>query len=173
MYFVFRNQFFIIPDDFMREDGSKSEFRRMKNEATKFLFVDDDIVCAIKFKRFLSESEFGNLVVTASDGVEALEILRGDAGREKLEHPYMVILDINMPRMDGFEFLETLRKDPDLKDTVVFIMTTSGDPTDMDTALIRGADGYFPKNQTDIGFLQAIATSKSLKEPEITQYTRN
>jgi CheY-like chemotaxis protein len=69
--------------------------------------------------------EIANPVSFAHDGIEALEMLRGTNGRPRLPRPYLILLDLNMPRMDGIEFLKELRKDEELKKSIVFIMTTS------------------------------------------------
>ncbi len=67
----------------------------------------------------------------ARDGVEALEILRGENGRTKLCPPYVILLDLNMPRMNGLEFLAEIRRDPALRRAVVFVLSTSDDDEDM------------------------------------------
>jgi CheY-like chemotaxis protein len=134
----------------------------MPHQMTTFLLVEDDIVCVHGFKRFLASENIDNLVVDAADGIEALEILRGEGGREALAGPCLVILDLNMPRMDGFEFLKLLRADPLLKDTVVYIMTTSNNQADVEVAMDLGADGFFPKDQAEVGYQQFITQSKVL-----------
>lgn len=136
----------------------------MRDEVTKFLFVDDDIVSLERFKRFLNKAGIENLVVSAVDGIEALDILRGHGDHEKLHHPFLVILDLSMPRMNGIEFLDVVRNDPDLKGIVVYIMTTSDSQSDIDAALQGGADGFFMKDQADVGFMQAIVKSKALSD---------
>ena len=82
----------------------------MKYKAATFLIVDDDKVSVFALQRMMKRLKLVNPVVTASDGLEALRILRGDGERSPLETPYIVILDLNMPRMDGFEFLEAAQK---------------------------------------------------------------
>ncbi|MFT6022988.1 MAG: CheY-like chemotaxis protein [Ascidiaceihabitans sp.] len=142
----------------------------MRNETTSFLFVDDDAVSIAKFKRFMTEAGINNPLFTASDGVQALEILRGQGGHEKLQQPYLVILDLSMPRMDGFEFLDVVRADPDLKDIIIYMMTTSENQADIESALERGADGYFPKDQAKVGFQQVTLAGKALSDPDGVQH---
>ena len=78
-------------------------------------------------KRAFRHSQLCNTVVVACDGVEALEKMRSMRAVRK---PYLVLLDINMPRMNGIEFLGEIRKDEDLRDAVVFVFTTSNAPED-------------------------------------------
>jgi CheY-like chemotaxis protein len=118
----------------------------------------------------MTEAGINNPLFTASDGVQALEILRGQGGHEKLQQPYLVILDLSMPRMDGFEFLDVVRADPDLKDIIIYMMTTSENQADIESALERGADGYFPKDQAKVGFQQVTLAGKALSDPDGVQH---
>jgi CheY-like chemotaxis protein len=89
------------------------------------LLVEDDEVDIQGLKRAFTKSRIGNPITVARDGIEALEILRGQNGREKLAKPHLILLDLNMPRMNGIEFPEAIRNDNELKTTVVFMITTS------------------------------------------------
>ena len=84
--------------------------------------VEDDEVEAEAVTRAFRKAHIGNPIETARDGVEALERLRGQNGQQKLEKPYLILLDLNMPRMNGLEFLQELRGDADLSSTVVFVL---------------------------------------------------
>ncbi len=117
----------------------------MSYEEVRVLIVDDDEVCIMALKRAVKKMKLLNPISVAKDGVEALEILRGDVRTEKLVPPYIVLLDINMPRMDGHEFLENLRSDEDLQRTVVFILTTSDAPDDVKRAYDKNVAGYVVK----------------------------
>src|SRR6201986_1042620 len=89
------------------------------------LLVDDDEVDVQGLKRAFTRSKIGNPITVARDGIEALEVLRGENGRPKLAKPHLILLDLNMPRMNGIEFLEAIRSDDELKATLVFMITTS------------------------------------------------
>src|ERR1700729_843522 len=89
------------------------------------LHVEDDDLCLMGLNRAFRAAKIANPVSFAHDGVDALEMLRGLNGRPRLPRPFLVLLDLNMPRMDGIEFLKELRKDDDLRKTIVFIMSTS------------------------------------------------
>lgn len=85
-----------------------------------------------------------NPVEVAGDGIEALDRLRGaDAGG--VRRPFVILLDLNMPRMGGLEFLDHLRSDGDLGGSVVFVMTTSDAPEDIAAAYGRQIAGYILK----------------------------
>jgi CheY-like chemotaxis protein len=93
----------------------------------------------------------------AHDGIEALDMLRGTNGRPRLPRPFLILLDLNMPRMDGIEFLKELRKDEELKRSIVFIMTTSDADEDKAKAYNLGVAGYILKSNPANAFLEATA----------------
>src|SRR6476620_8140823 len=96
-----------------------------QNPVVTLLAVDDDKVDLMALKRSFRDLKIANPIVEAHDGIEALDRLRGENGCEKLPAPCMILLDLNMPRMGGIEFLDELRRDPELRRTLVFVMTTS------------------------------------------------
>ena len=117
----------------------------MEYDEVNILIVDDDDVCIMALKRAIKKMRLMNPVRVACDGVEALEILRGEGGHEKLQSPYIILLDINMPRMDGHEFMEEIRGDPYLKRSVVLILTTADAPDDVKRAYDKNVAGYVVK----------------------------
>jgi CheY-like chemotaxis protein len=110
------------------------------------LVVEDDDVAAEAIQRGLRKANIPLPLVIAEDGQVALDILRGKHPTKKVELPVIVLLDINMPRMNGFEFLDALRADPKLKPTVVFILTTSSADTDRAKAYNSNVAGYMVKS---------------------------
>ena len=125
-------------------------------EATKtvnLLIVDDDDIDAMALKRALHKLKLLNPLYRACDGIEALELLR--AG--KVPKPFIILLDINMPRMNGLEFLEALRSDPELTHAVVFILTTSKSDEDIMAAYREHVAGYLLKQRMDSDFMQVIS----------------
>ncbi len=128
----------------------------MRGDTVTILVVDDDRVDTMAIRRSLRELEIGNPVVAARDGIEALEHLRGENGREKLRAPFLVLLDLNMPRMGGLEFLDELRADSLLHSTLVFVMTTSSSAEDRTRAYAKNVAGYVLKFQQEQGFQNAI-----------------
>ena len=125
--------------------------------SAQLLHVEDDDLCIMGLVRALKVAKIANPVSFAHDGIDALEMLRGTNGRGRLPRPYLILLDLNMPRMGGVEFLEELRKDEDLKKSVVFIMTTSGADKDKVEAYNLGVAGYILKSNPANAFLEATA----------------
>jgi CheY-like chemotaxis protein len=109
------------------------------------LLVDDDDVAAEAVVRGLRKHSMNCPVILAEDGSVALQILRGEHAR-KISKPYIVLLDLNMPHMNGLEFLRELRLDAALKSTVVFVLTTSGAEADRARAYEHNIAGYMVKS---------------------------
>ena len=129
----------------------------MNGSTVTILLVDDDKVDAMAVKRSFRELHIANPVVGARNGVEALELLRGENGCEKVPSPCLVLLDLNMPRMGGLEFLEELRADPSLRRTLVFVMTTSAADEDKIRAYDKNVAGYVLKHRPGQSFLESIS----------------
>lgn len=119
------------------------------NDAKKILsilVIDDDDVATEAVQRSLRKHNVFYPVYAACDGQEGLEMLRGTHPTLTIPKPYLVLLDLNMPRMNGFEFLEELREDAKLKDTVIFILTTSNNDADRARAYNEHVAGYMVKS---------------------------
>ncbi len=129
----------------------------MSNKTVNFLVVEDDEIDIKALKRAFKELKLLNPVRFASDGIEALEILRGENGQEKIAKPYLILLDLNMPRMTGLEFLDELRDDPDHHSAIVFVMTTSAAEEDRFRAYDKNVAGYMLKSNASNSFLDALS----------------
>jgi CheY-like chemotaxis protein len=110
------------------------------------LLVEDDDVAAEAVVRGLRRHAPDCPVIVAEDGFVALQILRGQHDTHRLGKFHIVFLDLNMPRMNGFEFLKELRADRDLCGTVVFVLTTSDIQTDLLQAYQGCIAGYILKS---------------------------
>lgn len=126
--------------------------KRPYSEVT-ILLVDDDDVDAMGVERALKMLKIANPVVRARDGVEGLELLRHESA---VQRPYIVLLDINMPRMHGLEMLAELRADSQLSRAVVFVLTTSKSDEDKVAAYQQHIAGYIVKNHVGDGFLRVM-----------------
>jgi len=107
------------------------------------LLVEDDQVDIMNIQRAFKKNNIVNPLHVANNGVEALVMLRGEKKLNPL--PKIVLLDINMPQMNGIEFLKEIRNDEELKSLHVFIMTTSSDENDRWEAYQLNVAGYILK----------------------------
>jgi CheY-like chemotaxis protein len=96
--------------------------------------------------RALRAARLGCALRVARDGIEGLAALRGD-GQPRVEPPYLVLLDLNLPRMSGLEFLRALRADAIHRTAVVFALTTSSCEEDSRAAYELGVAGYVVKSR--------------------------
>lgn len=127
------------------------------------LLVEDDDVAAEAVCRNLKKMSIDYPIIHASDGVEALEILLNKNPQKKVPKPFLILLDLNMPRMNGFEFLNFIRNDKQLKDTVVFVLTTSDDDKDRSRAYHECIAGYMVKSSVGPQFAKLAALLESYK----------
>jgi CheY-like chemotaxis protein len=127
----------------------------LEPQTAHLLHVEDDDLCLMGLLRAFKAAKIGNPISFAHDGVDALDMLRGTNGRARLPRPFLILLDLNMPRMDGIEFLKELRQDAELKKSIVFIMTTSGANEDKVKAYNLGVAGYILKTNPANAFLEA------------------
>jgi len=126
----------------------------IKNEAkvVSMLLVEDDEVDAMGIRRAFKQRRISNPLIRAHDGMEALEILRS----KRVVMPFLILLDLNMPRMGGIEFLQHLRQDKQLKKSVVFVLTTSKSDEDMMAAYVLNVAGYIVKGELTGSFDELV-----------------
>lgn len=120
-----------------------------------FLLVDDDTVDVMTARRAFQRANVGAPMCTAGDGIEALARLRSDALPAARR---VVLLDLNMPRMNGIEFLRELRADPALRATPVVVLTTSAGERDVSEAFALNVAGYFVKPTAFVDFVSLVAS---------------
>lgn len=126
----------------------------MTDRQLNILLVEDDEIDVMNVKRAFKNNHIANPLFIAEDGVAALEMLRNGAlppGRR------IILLDLNMPRMNGIEFLRELRKDPALAPIPVVILTTSNDDRDKIDAYNLNVAGYLVKPVTFSNFCETMA----------------
>lgn len=105
------------------------------------LLIEDDQLDVISVERSLNKIDQDYELFTAYNGIEALEILRDNPKNL----PDIILLDLNMPKMNGIEFLRVIKSDDRYQNIDVFIMTTSGEEADRRTAEELGICGYLMK----------------------------
>ncbi|GAB2191885.1 response regulator [Sessilibacter sp. MAH2] len=115
----------------------------MRGAPINILLVEDDIVDKEMFLRTLKKNTITNPLIIASNGEEAVEIL----STRLLDKPLLIILDLNMPRMTGLEFLHELRLDNHYADSVVFVMTTSAASSDKKAVSAYDIAGFLVKSE--------------------------
>ena len=118
------------------------------------LLIEDDEVDVMNVKRAFKKNNIANPLFVAGNGVEALALLRGG---EIPRNRRIILLDLNMPRMNGIEFLRELREDPDLRPTPVIVLTTSNDEKDRIEAYNLNVAGYILKPVTFSNFCEVMA----------------
>lgn len=127
----------------------------MNSNLLNVLLVEDDEVDVMNVRRAFTTNHIVNPLYVASNGVEALEMLRsGEVPRMRR----LVLLDLNMPRMTGIEFLRELRNDPGLSRTPVVVLTTSAADRDRTDAYDLNVAGYLVKPVTFVDFCELMAT---------------
>lgn len=112
------------------------------------IVVDDDSVDLRVIEKAFRGVGIQNPIHFATDGLMALELLRGRDALPPMRRPYLILLDLKMPRMNGIEFLAELRRDPSLRDSIVFVFTTSAEDRDKLAAYQHCIAGYIVKSHT-------------------------
>jgi len=118
------------------------------------LLVEDDRVDTMTIKRALEEVEINNRLDTVSNGEEALAYLLSAEN----ELPALILLDLNMPRMNGMEFLRTVKTHAGFKKIPVVVLTTSRADQDISASFELGAAGYMVKPLDYREFIEAVVT---------------
>jgi CheY-like chemotaxis protein len=113
----------------------------------KFLLVEDDEVDQEAMMRAFAAVGAEDCLTVAGDGLEAMALLRQWNDGERHELPFVVITDLNLPRMTGIELLKTLRADSELSRCAVFVCTTSSSEADRLEAFSNHIAGYISKSR--------------------------
>ncbi|MGE0401855.1 MAG: response regulator [Kofleriaceae bacterium] len=127
----------------------------MDDRALNILLVEDDEVDVMTVRRAFAKARITNPIFVASDGIQALEMLRNETVPPSRR---VVLLDINMPRMNGIECLREIRKDPTLAALTVVVLTTSNEDRDRVEAYQLNVAGYLLKPVTFTEFAEVMAT---------------
>lgn len=126
----------------------------MDDRRLNILLVEDDELDVMNVQRAFKKNNVVNPLYTASNGLEALDMLRCDAMPKDRR---LILLDLNMPKMGGIEFLKELRADPDLHATTVVVLTTSDEERDKVKAYDLNVAGYILKPVTLAAFVEIMA----------------
>lgn len=126
------------------------------------LVIEDDEIDVEMVRRAFRKNNVPNRIFHARCGADALAMLCGTEcqGQEKITLPCVMLVDMNMPQMNGIEFLEKIRREPMLQDSPAFILSTSKRSADVSAAYAHGISGYFLKeNVADVVPLLAMYLS--------------
>ena len=121
------------------------------------LLVEDDNVDAMTVKRAMDDVGVGESLVHLGNGEEALDYLRSEVN----EKPCLILLDLDMPRMNGIEFLEEAKRDPSLRKIPVVLLTTSEQDCDIIKSFKNSVAGYMVK---PIDYEQFVETVRAISE---------
>jgi CheY-like chemotaxis protein len=132
------------------------------------LLIEDDRVDVMTVERAMKKHHIVNPLHVARTATDALGMLRG-RGFPKIEPtPALILLDLNLPRMSGIEFLQELRSDPDLRDLTVIVLTSSNEPNDRAAAFRYEVEDYLVKPHSFNEFANAIRTLLEYTLPKET-----
>lgn len=112
----------------------------MKNSTLRILLIEDDQIEVLKLKRAIKKLEMNHQLLEAQNGLEALELLR-----DTDDLPDIIFLDLNMPKINGLEFLKILKSDDRLRFLPTIILTTSSNRADVLDCYKIGVAGYILK----------------------------
>jgi len=118
------------------------------------LLVEDDDVDVMTVKRALKDLNIKNRLVNTANGEEALEYLKSNDNKK----PCIILLDLNMPKMNGIEFLQIVKADDSLKEIPVIVLTTSSQQQDIAESFKLSIAGYIVKSVDYAEYTEAINT---------------
>jgi CheY-like chemotaxis protein len=158
----------MVPGGSLARPGQAWGLRNMMIETCRprdILLVDDDSVEAMIVQRVLRDLAISSELVHVTDGDRALTHMRN----EEAELPFVILLDLNMPRMTGLEFLEIIKADSKLKDIPVVVVTTSQYQEDMTMSFALGAVAYIVKSPSYPEFRERIKAFRRLLDPHASE----
>jgi CheY-like chemotaxis protein len=130
----------------------------MHADSVTILLAEDDDGHASLVQRNLQRAGLADGFLRVHDGQELLDCLnaRGEFAQHRLGPEIVVLLDINMPRIDGVEALRQIKGDPHLRTTPVIMLTTTDDPREIDRCYELGCNVYVTKPVDYDGFMEAL-----------------
>ncbi|RLP83431.1 response regulator [Micromonospora sp. BL4] len=111
----------------------------------RILVVDDDPGDVLMIEEALADSDVDKVIDVVSDGEEAMEFLRAEGRHVEARRPDVILLDLNMPRMDGRQVLGAVKQDEDLRTIPIVVLTTSNADTDIVGSYTLQANAYVTK----------------------------
>jgi CheY-like chemotaxis protein len=133
----------------------------MNSKIPTLLIAEDDDNDFLFLERALKIERFEADIRRACDGEEAIEYLGGEedfANREAHPLPQLILLDLKMPRKNGFDVLTWVREHPDLRTLPVIIFSSSEEPEDVENAYNLGANAYLVKPSSCLSYSEVVQT---------------
>lgn len=127
------------------------------------LLVEDDDGDAMAVERTFRKTRIAKSILRAVDGIEALQILRGTDNHPQLAKPYLLLVDLNLPRMSGIQLVTAIREDQELHDAAIFVLTTSNRQQDKSAAYALNVAGYILKEKAGEDFLSLFSLVDSYR----------
>jgi len=128
----------------------------MMNEPVELLLVEDNEDDIVLIEEAFAEAKLLNIIFKVRDGAAALAYLRQEGPYQHRRRPGLVLLDINMPKKNGFEVLQAMKADPLLQSLPVVMLTTSDREDDIVRSYTDGACSYIRKPISLEQFTQAV-----------------
>ncbi len=128
----------------------------LKARPLNILLVEDDDGDAKALHRAFQKAKIANPILRAVDGAEALDMLKGMNGKTRVPAPYIIIADLNMPRMTGIQLVAALREDEELHRSIIFVLTTSKREEDRLAVYDLNVAGYICKETAGQDFLNLV-----------------
>jgi CheY-like chemotaxis protein len=121
------------------------------------LIIDDDDGDVLALQRAFKNLRIDHSLDRAMDGLEALQKLRGENNFQKITPPYLLIIDLNLPRLKGIDLIKQIRADKELNHAIIFVLTTSKREEDKIAAYDLNVAGYIVKETAgDDNFLALV-----------------
>jgi hypothetical protein len=133
----------------------------MNNKTIKILMIEDDEIDIMNIRRAFKKNNVTNPLHVTNNGIEALDYLIDLVENSPSKMPKIILLDLNMPKMGGIEFLRKLRQNENLKTISVFVMTTSSEDKDKVEAFNLNVAGYILKPLSMDQFMDVVSTLNS------------
>lgn len=121
------------------------------------LLVEDDDVDIMTVERSFNKANICNPLFKAKNGIEALDLLLGRNGKQQIQKPIIILLDLNMPQMGGLEFIQEKNKIPSLRNIPVVVLTSSSDEQDVCKSYEASVAGYMTKPVGMENFVEKMA----------------
>ena len=141
----------------------------MLDQNVGILLIEDDRVDIMTVQRALKKAGVTNPLFVARTGLEALEMLRGTKQPKISPPPALILLDLNLPKMSGIEFLKEMRADPTLQTLKVIVLTSSNEPGDRAAAFQYEVEDYIVKPDSFDEFAKIMQVVLTYWEPETSQ----